>query len=182
LRVVPALVLAIALGAAGAAQAATIRMFSYDPDDSETRHTAGPLTFEFRQQLIFNTVLRIRATEQQATAELKPVDDKALGVKGGLPSLIGLNAQERDLYEVSPTEEGGAMISAFCPGSKRAWMAFGRLRENRDLKVHVLGDDPKGGGAHLCHTLAFRFHGEWKIPGGVTASPRDMATPQFPYR
>lgn len=164
---------------AGAADAARIRMFSYDPDNAETRHAAGPLTFEFRQQLIFNTLLRIRATEAAATAELKPVDEKVLG-KGGLSPLIGQNAQERDLYEVSPKEEGEAMISAFCPGSKHAWMAFGRLRANRDLTVHVLGDGPDGG-ARLCHTFAFRFHGEWQAQQGVTVNPRDMPGSHFPF-
>jgi hypothetical protein len=178
LRLGGAIALTLVLSAT-AAQAATIRLFSYDPDDSETRHAAGPLTFEFRQQLIFNTVLRIRATEAQATAELKPVDEKVLG-KGGLSPLIGAAAQERDLYEVSPAEEGGAMISAFCPGSKHAWMAFGRLRAGRDLRVHVLGDTPEGG-AKLCHTFAFRFHGEWKGEPGTTVNPRDMPRQHFPF-
>ena len=170
-----ALFVAAALGGAQAAP----RMFSYDPANSETRHSAGALTFEFNQKLTFITVLNVRATEGQATADLKPADEKALG-RGGLSPLIGA-APERDLYQVQPTEEGGALISAFCPGARRAWMAIGRLRVNRDLRVFVLGDDAAGGAAHLCRTLDFTFHGEWRLPPGAKFDQRQLERPLFPH-
>ena len=169
----------VALAAAASADAAALRIFSYDPADSDTRHAAGAVTFEFNQRLMFTTVLRILATEGQASADLKPAKEEALG-RGGLSALIGAGAPERDLYEVLPTGDGPAMVAAFCPGARRAWMAIGRLRENRDLRVFVLGDSPAGGPAHLCRTLAFNFHGEWRLPPGAKFDERQLERPRFP--
>jgi hypothetical protein len=170
-----ALVMLLAAGEA----AATVRMFAYDPANDETRHVAGPLTFEFNQKLIFTTLLSIKATEAEATADVKPVDEKVLG-RGGLSALIGPTGPERDLYEVEPGEEGDAMIKAFCPDSKHGWVALGRIKAGRDLRVRVIGDTPEGG-VKLCHTFDFRFHGEWKIEERPTVGPHDMKAPHFPY-
>jgi hypothetical protein len=164
----------------GSAQAASLRMFSYDPANSETRRAAGPLTFQFRQKLVFTTILNMRSTMGQATAYLAPVDEKSLGV--GLSKLIGDNAPERDLYEVKPEADGAALIAAFCPGSKRAFMTFGRMRYERPLRIHVLGDAPAGGPAHLCRTFDFNFHGEWQLPkDGIPVRDTDLKRPKFPY-
>lgn len=164
-----------ALAAAGEASAA-VRIFSYDPANDATRNVAGDLTFEFKQRLIFTTVLNIRSTEGEASADLKPADEHVLGA-GGLSRLIGAGSQERDLYEVSPSAEGAEMIRAFCPGSRRAWLAFGRLEEARPLRVRVIGDDPAGGPARLCHTFEFEFRGEWKLPGGPGVAPSQLLQP-----
>jgi hypothetical protein len=158
-------VVAFAALVAAAPAGAAVRIFSYDPANDATRRIAGDLTFEFNQRLIFTTVLNIHSTEGEASADLKPADEHALG-PGGLSRLIGPNAQERDLYEVAPKAEGAELIRAFCPGSHRAWLAFGRLIEGRPLRVQVIGDNPAGGPARLCHTFDFAYRGEWKLPGG----------------
>jgi hypothetical protein len=160
---------------AGAAQAG-VRIFSYDPANDVTRRTAGELTFEFNQRLLFTRVLNIRSTEGEAAAALKPADEHALG-GGGLSRIIGSRAPERDLYEVEPGEQGAAMIRAFCPGSTRAWLAFGRLAEGQPLRVQVIGDDPASRRARLCHTLDFNFRGEWKLPSGPGVPARDLLVP-----
>ena len=172
---------ALASIAAWTPAAAAVRIFSYDPADALTRRVAGDLTFEFKQRLIFTTILRIRSTEGQASAELKPVDEGVLG-RGGLSRLIGSNAQERDLYAVEPGADGPEMIRAFCPGSTRAWLAFGRLSSTRPLRVQVIGDNPKGGPARLCETLAFTFHGEWAARGAPTLPPASSGSliPNYP--
>ena len=169
---------ALLLTAAGSAHAA-LRMFSYDPANAETRHSAGALTFQFTQKLVFTKVLNVRATEGQATAELKPADEKALG-RGGLSALVG-SAPERDLYEVQPTKDGAALVSAFCPGASRGWMAFGRLRLNRDLRVLVFGGPGAGAPARLCRTLDFTFRGEWRLPPGAKFDERQLERRQFPH-
>lgn len=166
---------ALTLAVAGPATAG-VRIFSYDPANDVTRKVAGDLTFEFKQRLIFTTVLNIHSTEGQASADLRPADEHALGA-GGLSRVIGVNAQERDLYEVEPSAEGAELIQAFCPGSRRAWMAFGRLLEGRPLRIRVVGDSPAGGPARLCHTFEFEFRGEWKLPGGPGVSPKDLLQP-----
>ena len=175
-RPAAALVALATLAAAAGPAAAAVRIFSYDPANDSTRNVAGDLTFEFKQRLIFTTVLNIRSTEGEASADLRPADEHALGA-GGLSRIIGANAQERDLYEVEPKAEGAELIRAFCPGSRRAWLSFGRLAEARPLRVRVIGDDPAGGPARLCHTFEFYFRGEWKLPGGPGVRPRDLMQP-----
>ena len=156
-------------------------MFSYDPANDDTRHAAGALTFEFKQRLVFTTVLKILSTQGKASAAVKPVDDSVFG-RGGLSLLIGPNAVERDLYAVEPGDEGDALVAALCPGSKHGWMAFGRIRANRDLRVHVLGDGPDGGRPRLCRTLDFSFHGEWVLPRTTPeVTEGQMKRPHFPY-
>ncbi len=154
---------AAAITAASPALADATRLYSYDPADAETKTAAGPLTFEFHQGLFRLTMVSVRATEAQATANLKPAGERDLG-PGGLTPLIGARAPERDLYEVRPDQEGAALIAALCPGATRAWMAFGRPRLNRDLRVYVLGAED--GPARLCRKLSFAFHGAWRMPGG----------------
>lgn len=177
------LALAAALVAATAAAgpvAAAVRIFSYNSANDVTRRIAGNLTFQFKQRLVFTTVLNIRSTEGRASADLKPADEHALG-GGGLSSLIGAASQERDLYEVRSDGEGAELIHAFCPGSTRAWLAFGRLVEAKPLRVQVIGDEP-GGGAKLCHTLDFNYRGEWKLPSSTPpVRPGDLKEPRFPY-
>ena len=175
LRALSGALVALLIAAVGPA-AAGVRIFSYDPANDVTRSVAGDLTFEFNQRLIFTTVLNIHSTEGQASAALKPADEHALG-RGGLSRIIGANAQERDLYEVEPSAEGADLIHAFCPGSRRAWLAFGRMVEARPLRVRVIGDNPAGGPARLCHTFDFAYRGEWKLPGGSPPAPKDLLQP-----
>lgn len=168
-----------AIGLASPAPAATLRLFSYDPATPETRLASGPVTVEFRQRLVFTTVLRVLATSGQAGADLKPTSEAALG-RGGLAAAVGHKAAEHDLYEVEATHEGPAMIAALCPGSTRGWMAIGHVKAERDLRIFVLGDRP-GGGARLCRTLDFTWHGEWRVPNTRTFDPRISEPPsRFP--
>ena len=142
--------------------AATIRMFSYDPADAETRAAAGPMTFEFSQGLLKTTMLSVRSTEAEATVDLAPAPESTLGGRG-LVAMAGPDAAGRELYAVRAADDGAALIAALCPGSTRGWLAIGRPRYGSDLGVDVLGDTPAGG-AHLCRKLAFNFHGEWRVP------------------
>jgi len=168
-----------ALAVSAPARAANRRMFSYDPADDATRHVAGALTIEFNQHLASTSVLTVRSTEGDATARLAHAGEGGLG-PGGLGRLIGGGAAERDLYAVLPADQGAAMIAAFCPGSRHAWMAFPRLRANRDIRIQVLGDSTAAGAARLCHTLRFSFHGEWRLPPGPQVDERLMRRPSFP--
>jgi len=178
-RILTFLVVCAAALAVAAPASAGIRFFAYDPADDATRRVAGDLTFQFKQHLIFTTMLNIRSTEGEANADLKPTDEHVLGA-GGLSRLIGSSAQERDLYTVLPDGQGADLIHAFCPGSNRAWMAFGRLVEGRPLRVRVLGDTPTGA-ARLCQTFEFNYRGEWKLPTSLGVPPRDLKVPHFPY-
>lgn len=163
---------------AGHAAAATRRVFSYDPADAATRQVAGALTFEFDQKLFSTRVLRVRATEGPATAKLAPRSQDALG-RAGLSPLVGAQSNERDLYQILPADDGAAMISVFCPGARRAWMAFGRLRANQDLAIHVLGQSTNGS-VKLCRTLNYSFHGEWRLPPGPMMNPDRLPELRFP--
>lgn len=164
---------ALALSIAAQPAIAAIRQFSYDPANEETRTAAGALTFLISQKMFSTRVLKLRATEAQATADLRRVD----------PSVLGRSMErssERDVYEVLPAEDGAALIAAFCPGSKRAWMAFSPVRLNQDLSVVVVGDSPAGGGPRRCHGFEFSFHGEWRLPPGTPPGFGPIGPPHFP--
>lgn len=153
--------LTIALLATGSVDAAQLRMFSYDPADAETRAAAGPMTFSFKQGLVKSTILTLRSTEADATVDVTPAPESGLGAR--LTALAGPEAADRDLYAIRAADDGAALVSALCPGSKRGWLAIERPHYGRDLGVDVLGDNPSGG-ARLCRKLAFTFHGEWRLP------------------
>ncbi|HEV2363833.1 MAG TPA: hypothetical protein VGS12_06490 [Caulobacteraceae bacterium] len=175
------LMLVVAAIAAGAlpARAAQRRFFSFDPADAATRAAAGALTFEFDQHLFSTHVIAIRATEGEATADLQHVGEASLG-PGGLDHAAGGHTDDRDLYRIKPDKEGGAMVSALCPGAKEGWVALPRIRADRDLVMLVIGRNA-GGAAHLCHRLAFTFHGEWRLPPGPGVNPNSVPQPHFPY-
>jgi hypothetical protein len=166
---------AAAVLAAGQARAAE-RFFAYEPADDATRAAAGGLTLEFRQHLFFTTVINVRSTEAPATADLRPASEASLG-SGGLAGLIGRGANGKALYEVETGAQGAEMIRAFCPGSKRAWLAIGRLSMSAPLSVAVIGDDPAGGRARLCRSLSFTWRGEWRLPPGPGVPLRDLKQP-----
>ncbi len=180
-RRVLALSAVMALAAMGSitASAAERRIFSYDPADEATRTATGGLTFEFDQHLFSTHVLRVRATEGEATADLRSVAASTLG-PGGVTAAVGQDPSEHDLYEVEPADQGEAMIQALCPGAKSAWLAFERLRANRDLHVLVIARSPDKP-AKLCRSLAFTYRGEWRLPPGPGIDPRTIPTPRFPY-
>lgn len=161
------LALTLALATTSAAHAAK-GMFSYDPNDEATRRlTDRGLTFVFEKGFLGGALVeQVLATEAPAAANLKPAAYRDLGVP--LDSLIGREAIERDLYEVTADAQGSAMVRAWCPGSTKGWLAFGPVRVRRPLRVHVIGDDPAGGKARLCATLDLRFRGEWKLPPKAT--------------
>jgi hypothetical protein len=173
------IVCAIVASLGAPAWCASMHMYSYDPANADTRHSAGALTFEFNRHLMFTTILRVMATEGDAKAEVRQASERDLG-PGGLSALIGPHALERDLYEVQPQDEGTAMIAALCPQSHRAWMAFGHLKAYRNLRIYVLGDSSNAGSARLCKTLDYTFHGEWKGPSGPPINPGIIEPPQFP--
>lgn len=164
---------------AGAAHADSIHLYSYDAADRETIRAAGPLTFTIKKGLLHTTVLNLRSTTAPATAYLKLSDQRVLG-RGGLQAIAGAAAAGRTLYEVQPAEEGAALIAAFCPGSERAWMAFGPVRLNRDLEILVVGAPSSSAPPKLCRTLNFNFHGEWLSPPGRQINPRDLERRHYP--
>ena len=114
------------------------------------------------------------ATEGDAAAALQPTGEGTLG-RGGLGRALGRGSQERDLYTISGSDQGAAMIAAFCPGAHQGWMVFGRLRANHDLTVLVLSDAK--GAPSLCQTLKFSFRGEWKLPPGTRIDPNQFDPP-----
>lgn len=177
LRLIACLVAATA--SLGHVAQAAIRIWSYDPANAETRRVAGRLTFEFRQRFMFQTLLRVLATDAEATAELRPSSERQLG-PGGLRALIGPTAPQRDVYEINAkAAQGSAMIAALCPGARRAFLAFGRMRAFADMRIYALGADAAGS-PRLCRTLEFSFHGDWRPPPTGHIDERALEPSPFP--
>jgi len=153
----------LALAAAGQAVAAK-KVYSYDSASPLTQKmTENGVTFVFDKGLMTQKVLKLIETHDVGQADLKPASEHDLG-PGGLTALIGREAHERDLYEITPKGDGIALRRALCRGSDRAWLAFGKLKVGEDLRVQALGHDPVTGATHLCMTLDYSFHGEWALP------------------
>ncbi|HEY2481059.1 MAG TPA: hypothetical protein VGI30_02525 [Caulobacteraceae bacterium] len=165
--------------AAPAAQAA-IHQYSYDPADAATRQAAGGVTFMVNKTLFGGTrVLKMRATEAKATADLQRADPGVLG-RGGLTRILGPEGPAHDLYRIESADEGPSFVAALCPGSKRGWVALSPVRYGQDMQAVVLGDDPAGGPARACRKLAFTFRGEWRLPSGTPPPTEAVEAPAFP--
>ncbi|HLK25534.1 MAG TPA: hypothetical protein VKT30_12835 [Caulobacteraceae bacterium] len=143
--------------------AAVKRIYSYDSANKLTAQmTEAGLTFVFDRGLMSSRVEQVIETNDVGQADLRPASASALG-SGGLTALLGARAPERDLYEIVPKGDGRALIAALCPGSDRAWLAFGPLRVDEPLRIHALGRDPATGRSRKCITLDYRFHGQWAL-------------------
>jgi hypothetical protein len=151
------------LALAGPAAASTV-MYSYDSLTPITvTMTETGITLILDKSLLHVKVLRLVETLNIGQADLKPAPEGELG-HGGLSALIGRDANERDLYEITRKDDGPALTNALCPGADKAWLAFGPIRQERDLKVRAIGHDPATGKARLCVTLEYGFHGVWGLP------------------
>ena len=158
--------IAAVLLAAGPAAAAQ-RMISFDPVSPDARRLTGAgITVLFTDRLMGQRVDRLLATAIPAQANLKPASDRALG---------GLRLDPPGaLYAIDDKSAQGAVyVRAFCPGSKTAWLAFGKVGRG-ELTIQAVGDDPAGGpAARLCATMVFRFKGEWTLPPRTAPDPME---------
>jgi len=165
---------AAALLAAQPALAAE-RMITFDPVSPDARRLTGAgITVLFTDRLVGQRVNRLLATAIPAQANLKPVSAKALGS-------LRVDALG-DLYAIDDKSAQGAVyVRAFCPGSKRAWLAFSRVGRG-ELTVQALGDDPaNGAAARLCATMVFRFKGEWNLPPRTAPDPMEETRDLVPF-
>lgn len=152
--------------AAGPALAAE-RMISFEPMSPDAKRLTGAgITVRFTDRLMGQRVNSLLATAIPARANLKPAAVKDLG---------GLTvARPGVLYAIDGTSAQGAVyVRAFCPGSKRVWLAIGPVGR-APLMIQALGDDPKGGrAARLCATMEFAFKGEWSLPPRGAPDPME---------
>jgi hypothetical protein len=164
--------LSIAASLALAAPAAASQLiYSYDSTTPITeKMTENGVTFVLDKSLLRVKVLRILETQDVGAADLKPASESDLG-HGGLSAVIGRDAHERDLYLITSQEDGKALSRALCRGSDRAWLAFGPIKQGRDLTVRAIGHDPATGKTRLCVTLDYAFHGEWDLPPAMLPQP-----------
>jgi hypothetical protein len=151
------------LGLAGPAAAGRV-IYSYDSTTPVTQTmTESGITLIIDKGLMHARVLSLVETMNVGNADLKPASEGDLG-KGGLNALIGRDAQERTLYEISPRGDGKALIRALCPGANKGWLAFGVVKVAEDLKIRAIGRDETTGQTRLCLTLDYAFHGQWVLP------------------
>jgi len=163
-------VLLVMLAAASPAAAAR-HIYSYDAVTPITgKLTENGLSFIFDKNLLGINVRRILETQDVGAADLLPASESALG-RGGLEKIVGSDAAERDLYEITDQENGKALRNALCRGSDHVWLAFGRLKFGEDLRIRALGHDPSTGKTRLCVTLDYSFHGEWLAPTPIKPQP-----------
>jgi hypothetical protein len=162
---------AATLSGASSLAIADQRIYSYDSATPITRKmTEGGVTFIFQKSLMGTRVLSILETHDVGAADLRPADPMALG-HGGLHDLLGPNAQERDLYEITPAKDGKALSRALCHGADHVWLVFGPVKMGRDLRIHALGHDPVSGRTRVCITLDYQYHGQWALPQAELPQP-----------
>lgn len=163
----PVLVAGLSLAVIAGGARASLRQLSFDPANAETKSAAGGVTFLIEQGMFGQKVLKMRATEAKATADLRPANHDAPAAPG------------RTLYAIVEKDDGPALVAALCPGSRHGWIALGRVAYGADLQAVVIGDSP-GGGTHRCRTLDFIFHGEWRLPAGAAPTIYGEGPPDFP--
>jgi hypothetical protein len=164
---IPAALLLLAATPAAAAQ----HIYSYDSNSPITeKMTEAGLSFIFDKHLMGVTVKRILETHNVGSADLRPVSESVLG-RGGVEAVVGDDARERDLYEISEKGDGRALRNALCRGSDHVWLAFGRLKSGQDLRIRALGHDAQTGRTRLCVTLDYTYRGEWRLPQSVLDQP-----------
>ena len=164
----------VAAGLAGPALAAE-RMISFEPVSPDARRLTGAgITVMFTDRLIGQRVNRLLATAIPAQANLKSASPRGLG--GLAVDKLG------DLYAIDDKSAQGAVyVRAFCPGSKKAWLAFSPVGRG-ELTVQALGDAPAGGPqARLCATMVFRFKGEWALPPRTAPDPMEETRDLGPF-
>ncbi len=168
-----ALAALMTLAAAAPARAADKRMVTYDSASPDARRLTGAgLTFVFTRSFFRTRILAVRATAVPVGVVPKPSRDAA--VNRQLDALMGDDAGRGDLYEIdSEKEQGRVMIQAFCPGSKRGWLAIGAVYNRKPLRVHAFGDDPATGQPRLCAAMDFTWRGEWVMPRTNSSNPTD---------
>lgn len=171
MRMATAIVLGLCVLPAVAFPAAAVtRIYSYDSASPVTEvMTEGGLTFVFEKTLFNERVLKLVETHDIGEADLKPANESALG-RGGLNAVIGQDANERELYEITDQADGKALKRALCH-APRVWLAFGRLKNDRPLRIHALTFDPVSGKGRLCITLDYAFHGQWALPVNPLPQP-----------
>ena len=163
------MVLLAVVSAAGAADAGK-RIYSYDSATPITRQmTESGLTFVFEKTLMGTRVIGLIETHDIGAADVRPASPGDVG-PGGL-AVLGPDAHEHDVYEIVHAKDGMALIRALCPGSDRAWLVFGPIRADRDLRVDAVSRDPESGKPRLCVALDYNFHGQWALP------PPDLPQP-----
>jgi hypothetical protein len=151
------------------------RMISFEPVSPDARRLTGAgITVLFTDRLVGQRVNRLLATAIPAQANLKRAPAKALG--GLKVEMLG------DLYAIDEKAAQGAVyVRAFCPGSKKAWLAFSRVGRG-ELTVQALGDDPaKPATARLCATMVFKFKGEWTLPPRTAPDPMEETRDLEPF-
>ena len=163
-RTLMAILALAALTLAGPAEAADRRIYSYDAISVQARQLTGAgLTFTFRKGLLSTRVEQVRATGVPVGVIVNPEGDGR--VVRDLDAALGKEGGRGDIYRIDPkAQQGAVMIRAFCPGSTKVWLVIGTLEHAQDLRVHALGDDPATGKPHLCASMDFVWHGEWKLP------------------
>jgi hypothetical protein len=151
--------------------AAARHIYSYDSANPATaRMTETGLSFIFDKTLFGQVVRRVLETQDIGSADLRPVSDQVLG-RGGIEAVVGPDARERDLYEITDRADGKALRGALCARADHVYLAFGRLKVGQDLRVRALGHDPATGKTRLCETLDYSFRGEWALPTPVLPQP-----------
>jgi hypothetical protein len=151
------------LALAGPAVAGQV-MYSYDSVTPATEAmTESGITLMLDKGLMHVRVLKLVETLDIGAADLRPASDDVLG-HGGLGAVLGPDAPERDLYEITAKDDGRALSGALCQGASKAWLAFSPIREDRELTISAVTRDPATGKPRLCMTLQYAFHGVWGLP------------------
>ncbi len=155
--------LSAASALAGAAVAADLRYFAYEPDSDSAKFRTQDLILVVKPGLISQRVLKLyrrRGTD----LPLKSTDGSVGGARVG-DAVPSDQAEGLRVYAVDP-QDGAGFAKGACKGAERAWVAFRPAKPYEPLRVFVLRYDAESRKAQLCETLDYRWRGEWKLPEG----------------
>jgi len=161
---VPPLI-ALSLFALAAPARAEDRFFTYDPANNAALLMTRGITLQAERSLF--TGVRVERFFSTAGAGSADLDRDTL--PGGTQAVLPAGADESNVYRIEPGGHGAALSRALCPGATSVWLVMGRVRPVRDLTIHAVGQGATGQ-ILLCHTMEYRYRGEWAAPSAATPS------------
>ena len=170
--------IAVALAALASPAAADDRYYAYEAEGAAARHRTGDLTLAVARSLFGGT--RATTVFRRRGADLPLTRDERTFPAAALRAVLRADAGAVSVYAVDAAA-GQGFAQGACDGSARAWIAMPTPQPYRNLRLHVLKQDPATRAPVLCETLEYRWRAEWDVPNRTRLPREDPQAAREPF-